>query len=105
MMSSLRSNFLSDFFTFRLKPRQRDLNRILIFLLVSLPPFFYAYFWESRWLQVIHVSFDGVKPLRIAHLSDIHFKGDVKYLRKIVQTLNDQDIRKMSDSERFDMNI
>jgi predicted MPP superfamily phosphohydrolase len=48
----------------------------------------YARFVEPTWLRVRHVKLSPDPTVRIIHISDIHFKGDARYLKRVVTTIN-----------------
>ena len=45
--------------------------------------------WETRWLKIKQLNVGGPKAShRIVHITDIHYKGDRAYLKKVVETVN-----------------
>ena len=51
----------------------------------------YATRVEPRWIRCRRVALSNRPVVRIAHVTDIHFKGDQAYLRKVVRFLNRSD--------------
>lgn len=43
---------------------------------------------EPRWLKVSTLRLSDHPVVRIIHISDLHFKGDTAYLRKVVKAVN-----------------
>jgi len=71
---------------------RRSLIRVLaalclVAILISLCAS-YSVFVEPRWLKVRHVRLSDRPGLRVIHFSDLHFKGDTSYLKKVVATIN-----------------
>lgn len=71
---------------------KRSLRRVLlavgtIAVLVALC-LAYARFVEPTWLRVRHVKLSPDPTVRVVHISDIHFKGDRRYLERVVATVN-----------------
>ncbi len=48
----------------------------------------YARFVEPEWLSVKTFSLSDSPTVTLIHISDIHYKGDRKYLSKVVETIN-----------------
>ncbi len=48
----------------------------------------YAVFVEPRWVKVRTVRLSSSPTARVIHLSDIHYKGDRAYLKRIVRIVN-----------------
>ena len=48
----------------------------------------YGFFIEPHWLKVRRVTLADKPSVRLIHMSDIHYKGDRKYLQKVVDTIN-----------------
>ncbi len=48
----------------------------------------YAFVGEHRWLRVRRLAFAHSTPCRIVQLSDIHYKGDQAYWRRVIQQVN-----------------
>jgi predicted MPP superfamily phosphohydrolase len=72
-------------------------RRAIAFALLSVPLallfcVLYARFWEAEWLRIRRLRVDTLASLRIVHFSDLHFKGDERYLGKVVRTINAQDV-------------
>ena len=51
----------------------------------------YARFVEPTWLRVRRVKLSPSPTVRVIHISDIHFKGDTRYLAKVVAAINGLD--------------
>jgi predicted MPP superfamily phosphohydrolase len=45
---------------------------------------------ESSWLVVRYIDLDRTAHLRIAHISDLHYSGDHRYLRRVVDAVNER---------------
>ena len=46
--------------------------------------------FEPGWLKIVQLKLaKGAVRQRFVHFSDIHFKGDADYLRRVVGTIND----------------
>ncbi|MDQ2868633.1 MAG: metallophosphoesterase [Verrucomicrobiota bacterium] len=45
--------------------------------------------WDTHALRVHHLEFPLGLGLRLAHFSDLHFKGDAAYAGKLVDTINE----------------
>ena len=67
-------------------------RRILGGLLVVLIGGLILLFGEARWLHRTDVVVKGLQRLRIMHISDIHFKGDARYLKKVVDSINAEQV-------------
>ena len=50
--------------------------------------FAYAVFVEPHWLRVRQVALADSPTLRIVHITDLHYKGDEAYLRKVIRRVN-----------------
>ena len=48
----------------------------------------YARFVEPTWLSVKTISLSNPPVVTLIHISDIHYKGDRKYLSKVVKIIN-----------------
>lgn len=48
-----------------------------------------GYFIERKWLCVRQVRLTDAPTVRLVHFSDLHYKGDRKYLSRVVQHLNE----------------
>lgn len=48
----------------------------------------YGFFIEPTWLMVRHVSLSNASTLRVIFFTDLHHNGNLKYLRKVISTLN-----------------
>lgn len=48
----------------------------------------YAFRIEPRWLRVREIAVSGSPTLRVVHISDIHHKGDRRYLEGVVVRIN-----------------
>lgn len=60
---------------------------LVIFVLTTLC-IAYATLVEPTWLKVRHVSLSETPTLRVIHFTDLHYKGDQEYLKKVVATIN-----------------
>jgi predicted MPP superfamily phosphohydrolase len=60
---------------------------VLILTIVGIP--FYAFKIEPRWLRVRTIRISDRPTLRIAHMSDLHFKGDADWLKAVVAATNE----------------
>lgn len=69
---------------------RRIVLAVSVFSLLGLVLVLYACGWETRWLRHRQIHVGEIEPLTIVHLSDLHFKGDEKYLGKVVRAVNDQ---------------
>ena len=47
-----------------------------------------AFVLEPKWVRVRRVSLTEHPSARIAHITDIHFRGDAGYLGRVVELLN-----------------
>lgn len=52
----------------------------------------YMFLVEPHWLAVRRVFIEGLGPIRLVHVTDIHFKGDTAWLARVVRALNAQDV-------------
>lgn len=48
----------------------------------------YGYFIEPTWLKVRHVVLSKAPTVKVIFFTDLHYKGDPKYLQKVVATIN-----------------
>ncbi len=48
-----------------------------------------ASFLERKWLRLSHLRLEDTSSLRLVHFSDLHYKGDKKYLSRVVQRINE----------------
>ena len=48
----------------------------------------YAFLIEPRWLAVRHLTITPVPRVRLVHVSDLHYKGDRRFLEKVVAAIN-----------------
>lgn len=53
----------------------------------------YARFVEPTWLSVKTISLSNRPVVTLIHISDIHYKGDRKYLSKVVKIINKSRLR------------
>jgi uncharacterized protein len=67
------------------------LGVLLLLVLVLAACALYAVFVEPYWLAVRTVELGDSPRLRVVHISDIHFKGDLAYLKKVVAAVNATD--------------
>lgn len=51
----------------------------------------YARFVEPKWLSVKTISLSDSPTITLIHITDIHYKGDRKYLSRVVETINEID--------------
>ena len=76
----------------KLKLLAKSLSRIVLLLFVSiLLILLYAFEIEPHWLKIKHLDLThgkGGVHKKYVHITDIHFKGDEQYLRKIVGKIN-----------------
>jgi len=63
----------------------RALSLVGVFMLVVAACIIYARYIEPTWLCVRHVRLSQAPTVRVIHVTDIHFKGDTKYLEKVVR--------------------
>lgn len=52
----------------------------------------YGFEVEPHWLRVRTIRINAISPLALAHISDIHYKGDRRYLEKVVRAVNRQNV-------------
>lgn len=64
--------------------RKLIISAVFIFILGVI----YAACIEPRQIKITKLSLNKKPVARIVHIGDIHFKGDVAYLRRIVGTIN-----------------
>ena len=59
-------------------------------LVCALVGFFagYAYFVEPHWVCIKRIVLSPAPTIRVVHITDIHFKGDRKFLERIVEKIN-----------------
>lgn len=60
---------------------------IVIFIIGSLCVF-YGFFIESRWLKIRLVQRSNTPSITVIHFSDIHYKGDEQYLKRVISSIN-----------------
>jgi predicted MPP superfamily phosphohydrolase len=48
----------------------------------------YGFLIEPTWLKVRHVTLSKHPTVRVIFFTDLHYKGDRKYLKKVVATIN-----------------
>ena len=65
-------------------------RRIMGLVVIAILIGFVLLFGEARWLRRTDVTVEGLTTLRVLHISDIHFKGDVKYLQQVVDRINEE---------------
>jgi predicted MPP superfamily phosphohydrolase len=63
---------------------------IVKIFLYSLPLFLgvYSFLIEVKWLKIEHLVLSENPSLKIVHFTDIHYKGDKKYLVRVVRCIN-----------------
>jgi uncharacterized protein len=70
----------------------RDLGRILTVFVAAVALLgaclVYARYVEPRWLRVRTVTLRAAPRICVIHISDLHYKGDAPFLRRIVATIN-----------------
>jgi predicted MPP superfamily phosphohydrolase len=49
----------------------------------------YAALVEPTWIRILNLSMSDSPSLTLVHLSDLHYKGDQKYLDKVVRLVNE----------------
>ena len=63
----------------------------MIIFLIPCVCFVDAFFIEPKWLKVKRIKLNKSNPgLRLIHISDIHYRGDRKYLERTVKIINEQ---------------
>ena len=50
--------------------------------------YLYGHFVEVKWIKVKSISLSDSPTVTLIHITDIHYKGDRKYLSKVVETIN-----------------
>jgi len=48
-----------------------------------------AGFIERKWLRLSYLRLEDNARLRLVHFTDLHYKGDKKYLSRVIQRMND----------------
>ena len=76
--------------TARVRHLLRWINRLLTSMLALVAALLlYARFVEPRWLAVRTIRLSaGAPACRIVHISDIHYKGERRFLARVVQRIN-----------------
>jgi predicted MPP superfamily phosphohydrolase len=65
---------------------QIALAAVLLILALSVA---YAALVEPRWIRIVNLSLSDSPSLTLVHISDLHYKGDQKYLDKVVRLVNE----------------
>ena len=69
----------------------RGLARVLfVVLVVTTLCLAYGFLVEPTWLKVRHVRLNKNPTVRIVFFTDLHHKGDEKYLKKVIAAINRQ---------------
>ncbi len=83
---SAGNNPVLSFGTARLKRRQ-FIGTAMAALTIA--PVIYASVWEPKWLATRRVTIPGTTPRqRLVHFTDLHYKGDRRYLTRVVDRIN-----------------
>ena len=61
---------------------------VLSVFVIGLLCFLYSRFIEPKWVAVRTISISDNPTLTLIHISDIHYKGDKSYLKKVVKIIN-----------------
>lgn len=48
----------------------------------------YGFLVEPTWLTVRHVSLSNTPTLKVIFFTDLHYNGNLKYLKKVISTIN-----------------
>ncbi len=72
------------------RPKRSRRRRRLWGLLVAIVLVVLVDAWvvEPRWIRIRHVSLAVEPTMRLVHISDLHYKGDRRYLQRIVRLIN-----------------
>ncbi len=62
---------------------------IVSFLAIVVICLLYGFFIEVRWLKIKTINISDTPSIRLIHISDIHYKGDKTYLKRLVSQIND----------------
>ena len=62
------------------------LAAVMLILAVSIA---YAALVEPRWIRIVNLSLSDSPTITLAHISDVHYKGDQDYLSKVVRLISE----------------